>query len=356
MGSSPSPIIDDTARYFDYQKYSNILWKFMTFYIHQFMQSASQSSIRIADEFEELLDPDDLSQILIEDDKFSRSQMLFWLINKIDEILPMITDAVAQWEWYRQPTRLAEMTGNNFNYVKTTEDPDWDWNLPKRKEVFDKQIHEIDKHTEELQYSIKRFEAMRERAKALRDGVGADICSNHDFSLTIGQIFNLTSAREARESTLLGKNVEILTYLTVFYLPLAFCTVSSTLFPHPPSVEGIRLLTTLKQSMWAINDMFGTGTRGYAIITVVISLGTYIVTIGLLLRRKLITELIFETRHPEKQTSRNPEKEAKDRIMKDQTESFRQIEHPKTTRHAGLLLRLRRGKAPHRDHESGASK
>lgn len=34
--------------------------------------------------------------------------------------------------------------------------------------------------------------------------------------------------------------------------------------------------------MWAINSMFGTGTRGFAIITTVISCGTYAVVFGLL--------------------------------------------------------------------------
>jgi hypothetical protein len=34
--------------------------------------------------------------------------------------------------------------------------------------------------------------------------------------------------------------------------------------------------------MWAINDMFGTGTRGFAIITVVLALGTYVAVFGLL--------------------------------------------------------------------------
>lgn len=34
--------------------------------------------------------------------------------------------------------------------------------------------------------------------------------------------------------------------------------------------------------MWAINDMFGTGTRGFAIITVILSVSTYVVVFGLL--------------------------------------------------------------------------
>jgi hypothetical protein len=36
------------------------------------------------------------------------------------------------------------------------------------------------------------------------------------------------------------------------------------------------------KSLWAINDMFGTGTRGFAIITAVLAVGTYIAVFGLL--------------------------------------------------------------------------
>jgi hypothetical protein len=38
----------------------------------------------------------------------------------------------------------------------------------------------------------------------------------------------------------------------------------------------------MEQSLWAINDMFGTGTRGFAIITVVLAFGTYIAVFSLL--------------------------------------------------------------------------
>ncbi|KAH6666872.1 hypothetical protein B0J14DRAFT_704932 [Halenospora varia] len=82
----------------------------------------------------------------------------------------------------------------------------------------------------------KSFMSMRDRARSLRDG-----------------IFALTSVTEAREARLLGENARLLTYVTVFYLPLSFCT-----------------------SMWAINEMFGAGTRGFAIITSVITFVTYL--------------------------------------------------------------------------------
>lgn len=47
----------------------------------------------------------------------------------------------------------------------------------------------------------------------------------------IMKLFSLTSVKEARESRLLSENVRLLTYVTVFYLPLTLCAVS------PPSAR-----------------------------------------------------------------------------------------------------------------------
>jgi hypothetical protein len=53
--------------------------------------------------------------------------------------------------------------------------------------------------------------------------------------------------------------------------------------------------------MWAINDMFGTGTRGFAIITTLISSGTYAVVFGLLHppSRQTIAALLMRFTVPE---------------------------------------------------------
>ena len=58
------------------------------------------------------------------------------------------------------------------------------------------------------------------------------------------------------------------------------------------------------QSMWAINNMFGTGTRGFAIITTTVSCGTYAIVITLLhapplpvILTSLKKHLLWETLH-----------------------------------------------------------
>lgn len=46
-------------------------------------------------------------------------------------------------------------------------------------------------------------------------------------SLTLYQkLFNASAVVESRLSTRLGQNVKLLTYVSIFYLPLAFCAVS----------------------------------------------------------------------------------------------------------------------------------
>ena len=41
------------------------------------------------------------------------------------------------------------------------------------------------------------------------------------------QLFSASAVIESRASTRLGENVKLLTYVSIFYLPLAFCTVCS---------------------------------------------------------------------------------------------------------------------------------
>ncbi|KAE9366522.1 hypothetical protein N431DRAFT_471572 [Stipitochalara longipes BDJ] len=203
------------------------LWVTMLYHIHYFIETASQSWMEIKEIFEELLAGSFAEEMLAEDDKFSLSQKLFWIINKIDYILPMITDAVVQWDRYMDAHNLRI---NHLDLCKAG-----------TIKLFEEKVAEIKVLIHRLQISQEDFEAMRDRARSLRDG-----------------LFALTSVKEARESRLLGENVKLLTYVTIFYLPLAFCT-----------------------SMWAINDMFGTGTRGFAIITTIIAVGTYAVVLSI---------------------------------------------------------------------------
>lgn len=82
------------------------------------MAIASGSWVELADEFEELLVLDGTSEILPEDEKFLQSQKLFWILNKIDELLPMISDEIIQWTWFRDSNNLGPLTSADFSDEK----------------------------------------------------------------------------------------------------------------------------------------------------------------------------------------------------------------------------------------------
>jgi hypothetical protein len=44
---------------------------------------------------------------------------------------------------------------------------------------------------------------------------------------TLYKLFNASAVVESRLSTRLAQNVKLLTYVSIFYLPLAFCAVRS---------------------------------------------------------------------------------------------------------------------------------
>jgi hypothetical protein len=55
------------------------------------------------------------------------------------------------------------------------------------------------------------------------------------------ELFVPTSVKEAQESRRLGENVKLLTYITIFYLSLAFYTISL----QPPSKMKDKFLKTM---------------------------------------------------------------------------------------------------------------
>jgi len=69
--------------------------------------------------------------------------------------------------------------------------------------------------------------------------------------------------------------VKLLTYVTIFYLPLAFCAVCA--IPDPRSFH---LADKEFQTLWAVPDNFG-GMHIFAIVITVVSVTTYFVVFNL---------------------------------------------------------------------------
>lgn len=87
-------------------------------------------------------------------------------------------------------------------------------------------------------------------------------------------------------STRLGQNVVLLTYVTIFYLPLAFCAVSLSILRKLAAIilsMGIVLTSVFRlKALRAIPDIADSGTRNPLIITaVMVGLATYVTVYNL---------------------------------------------------------------------------
>lgn len=94
------------------------------------------------------------------------------MINKINETLPMIADALAQWCWFRDSNHLARFDAGNVGPGKTSR------TYPSSKDKATQLCtnllakHRMDAYIKETEIlwsrlveTQKRFEALRERAK-----------------------------------------------------------------------------------------------------------------------------------------------------------------------------------------------
>jgi len=165
-----------------------------------------------------LLDPEGHDQLLFDDDSFSRSRKYFWVINflaecdsRIDENLQEIALAVSEW------TKKLE--------------PEGDWHL------YSKHVNEKISKLREIQSNLR---VKRAETIALRDG-----------------LFSASAVMESRASTRLGENVKLLTFVSIFFVPLSFCT-----------------------SLWSINDQM-MSLSALAITITLVALFTYLIVFNL---------------------------------------------------------------------------
>ncbi|KAK0724228.1 hypothetical protein B0H67DRAFT_480549 [Lasiosphaeris hirsuta] len=125
-------------------------------------------------------------QLLFDDDSFTRSRQYSWVITSTGEFILMINKTISHYE-----------------------------SLSKR--LFFRRNGMMRKHRK-LQAEIEAvrdvFDMQRTRATDLREG-----------------LFSASAVVESRLSTRLSQNVRLLTYVSIFYLPLAFCAVSLQI-PH----------------------------------------------------------------------------------------------------------------------------
>ncbi|MCJ1355028.1 MAG: hypothetical protein MMC33_005019 [Icmadophila ericetorum] len=168
----------------------------------------------ILDSGDSLMQPAAHDNLLFDDGAFSRSRRYFWAIDCLSEFELSITDNLSQWQLFKaarvEPLILVD----------------------KLSELDFLQYKIAEKHCSILINQREYFRRKLAATRALRDA-----------------LFNASAVIESRESTRLGENVKLLTFVSIFFLPLSFCTSLwsiNTLFPLsllPPVIIGIGLAT-----------------------------------------------------------------------------------------------------------------
>ncbi|KAE9370907.1 hypothetical protein N431DRAFT_468918 [Stipitochalara longipes BDJ] len=171
----------------------------------------------------EIFDVEAHDDLIFDDDLYTRSRRYFWAINCVNESLNLLRRNIQVWTEHRDDVLLP--LGRKLHSVEMKE--------------FDNTIRNCNEVQAKLLKIEETFNEQRTKLVALRDG-----------------LFSASAVMESRASTRLGENVKLLTYVSIFYLPLAFCT-----------------------SIWSTTDTFGY--RNLAITMIVIGILTYLIVFNL---------------------------------------------------------------------------
>ncbi|TIA58172.1 hypothetical protein D6C77_05706 [Aureobasidium pullulans] len=168
-----------------------------------------------------IVNPEEHDQLLFDDEQFSRSRLYFWMLGSLATFIDMMEESKLICE--RLEKHVREL------YPDTS----------RLSEQEIKALRAMEPHINSLVQAMKRATTLQERVKALRDG-----------------LFNASAVLESRAANRLSENVKLLTYVSIFYLPLAFCA-----------------------SLWSTTDTFSwNGLKVAMVLTAVI---TYLVTFNL---------------------------------------------------------------------------
>ncbi|OAL49337.1 hypothetical protein IQ07DRAFT_644514 [Pyrenochaeta sp. DS3sAY3a] len=162
-----------------------------------------------------ILDPASHDELLYDDDAFTRSRMYFWAVNSLEVFIDQIKSAVEEWDhfWEASEKKIrAHASASRAREEKILRDSGCpqhfiDRRLKKAPEALvTEAFGRVQFQARRLEDLHIQFEALHKRASTLREG-----------------LFNASGVIESRASTRLGENVKLLTYVSIFFLPLAFC-------------------------------------------------------------------------------------------------------------------------------------
>lgn len=173
-------------------------------------------------------------QALSDDNNFARSRKYFWAIGCLTEFIASISGNIKQWDLYYEGRILLILEWQDLeaqlHAASITEPPPLGGRTKTQSTLHDT-LKRLLKQTQDNRNSLEelksRFESKIENVKALRDGASLSPLSIQQWCISNSflQSFNASALVESRASTRLGENVQLLTYVSIFYLPIAFCVV-----------------------------------------------------------------------------------------------------------------------------------
>ncbi|KAF5870652.1 putative mg2+ transporter zinc transport protein [Botrytis fragariae] len=132
------------------------------------------------------LDPLKHDNLLVDDETFSRSKRYFWATSTLKELDAVIPENIQHITELINQRELTPVAGDEVGFVEASR---------KRMRQFFEQLKEI----------AERLRDKRQEALDLRDG-----------------LFNVSAVVESRAATRLGENAKLLTFVSIFFLPLRF--------------------------------------------------------------------------------------------------------------------------------------
>ncbi|KAH7311228.1 hypothetical protein B0I35DRAFT_61880 [Stachybotrys elegans] len=194
----------------------------------------------LADDDDAALDPHKHDRLLFDDSTFSRSRRYFWAADILETFQDSIGNLLKQWEywWTVWEPRLREFEGSQSNRLRkreTDEDGKPFFHIHRRQESLEEVVPRITSQVHRMEQIKSDLDRLATRTKTLRDG-----------------LFNASSVIESRAATDLGQNVKLLTYVSIFYMPVGICA-----------------------AIWSINADYGL--TAFGIVTAAVAIVTYVV-------------------------------------------------------------------------------
>ncbi|OIW24520.1 hypothetical protein CONLIGDRAFT_99439 [Coniochaeta ligniaria NRRL 30616] len=201
--------------------------------VHCYLKAIPRDWDAVIDHIEGLLveghsicSPHDHDRLLVDDENLTRSRKYFWIMTSIDEFLVLLRRTVEAIE------QLYEAHSQGVHQSRDCESDE--------DEIDDEIKNTQRRLLKQFNTCIHRLEEQKQRAELFRSG-----------------LFNASAVMESRLSSRLSENVMLLTYVSIFYIPLGFIT-----------------------SLWAVPDTKLRANQ-LAVAMVIVGVVTYLITFNI---------------------------------------------------------------------------